>query len=89
MSAIGPGDWLQAIKPWPWNDFLVVGNVYVVESLSEPSACEVCNDVGPGLNLVGDEMAVGSWCPCFFRPLKPPGEETKAKEASPPELETA
>jgi len=92
MSAIGKGDWLLAVKSWPQSDFVVAGQVYVVSGLTPPAACDVCRvcgDAGPGLLLVDDPDDWGAWCACFFRPLKPPGEEVKTAEAPTPELEAA
>ena len=70
MSAIGKGDWLQCINPACDGEHGVRnGSVYCVEELVGGGVCDVCGDLGPGLELVGVRRCDSSWCRCYFRPL--------------------
>jgi len=87
MTAIGPGDWVQAIRsrktPKEWQPRLSIteGAIYQVRAVVEISTGATrCGHGAHGLKLVGQPEsrsrdAEGSWCPvCHFAPWPPPAD---------------
>lgn len=79
MSAIGPGDWVEALHSRPGDvdaREITAGGLYCVEEVDhEPCVCFRCGDEGPGFSLVGDppgSLVNSAWCGCDFKPIYRP-----------------
>lgn len=76
-GAIGPGDWLEALRDEDWaGASIVAGALYCVSSTGDEGTCLICADAGPGFQLVGVSPRFGSWCPCGFRLIGPDEERS-------------
>lgn len=74
MSAIGPGDWVEALGPRgavSWTGARA-GGVYCVEALVSTAPCDLCPDDHPGLHLFGIQRHPHGWAGCQFRPIYRP-----------------
>lgn len=76
MSAIGPGDYVEALSDWP--EGIVKGQIYQVRNIEELSAgyaCVECGDEAPGVHLVETPTFwdTGGWCSaCDLKPIYRP-----------------
>lgn len=87
MSAIGPGDWVEALS----SKHLTKGAVYQIEALIlNPTPCLGCAAAGYVIKLVGQPLEFTSrttgrrhygFCRCGFRPW--PGETDEALRCEP------
>lgn len=74
MSAIGPGDWVEAITDRVHYDgfAISVGSLYRISSAWPQHrmnrVCDDCNQPNGGLSLVGHSEDL-AWCPCHFKPI--------------------
>lgn len=85
MSAIGPGDFVEAVRAWEAENGLqelIIGNVYRVREFVRPpgrgwivDTCSMCgDDQAPPVLLHGDDptdVRMGH-CHCSFRPIYRP-----------------
>ncbi len=77
MGAIGPGDWVEAVKAWhdpeyPQDD-IEIGALYFVVGTCDADSCHLCGDTSFGILLRGkcDEADDnGCYCTCMFRPIR-------------------
>lgn len=88
MSAIGPGDWVQAVRDYDdGEDHLTGGAIYQVKSSrSSPWPCSQCGSTADdGFDLVGQRaLPPGeAWCPCVFCLWPPPADESLRDEEAP------
>ena len=89
MSAIGPGDWVEAIGPKgvesPRAPGVFGGGVYCVEALvwTNPH-CGGCGGEHAGIHLVGKARARNGWRGCEFRPVYRPKADLIESLKAPP-----
>lgn len=87
MSAIGPGDFVQRIKPLEGCAIMRPGTIWLVSKITPFSAlCEECGSTQPGICLANDplsstmrvllEVVPEGYCPCGFRPYHGPEQSS-------------
>lgn len=86
MSALGRGDWVEALFDAP-DGCILKGYVLQIRVAYGPDPmlgdCADCHtDIG-SLNFYGIDDALpgqleGGWCPCGFKPADPPGKDVIA-----------
>lgn len=93
MSAIGPGDFVEALISekgnWGLQD-IVKGQLYQVRQFAggpaeEGHGCPTCGNTAPALVLVGDRPVIAGWgwCSCVFRPVYRPNADLIASLLAP------
>jgi hypothetical protein len=73
MSAIGKGDFVEALSTWPCAG-VTKGVIYrvceIIQVNDEFDPCELCGDEGDGLRLDGVPMHPDhALCHCGFKPI--------------------
>lgn len=80
MTAVGPGDFLEAKHDTPaMLGFIATfaGGIYTIACFDEPAQCVDCGDEGPALYLVGDPIHPEfGRCLCEFKPMRRPRDQT-------------
>lgn len=89
-DAIGPGDWVERVRPDPR---FGVGSAWLILSIfsDNQGGCDYCGAT-VGLILLDDPVSIndaigdgwrhGGWCPCGFRPYQGP-EQTPRLTSEP------
>jgi hypothetical protein len=90
MNAIGPGDWVEAVKTEAAMDgtSIVTGSLYCVEMVGAGGGfCSDCSSQD-WLTLHGEPETGFGWCPCGFRPVYRPNADLIEHLKTPaPEIE--